>query len=64
MNNYIEQAERFLNSCVFDGLAHSYDVNNGIWVKPYPEVTGYLLNYFFSQTKITYQKIFLWLRII
>ena len=48
VNNYIEQAEHFLNSCVFDGLAHSYDVNNGMWVKPYPEVTGYLLNYFFS----------------
>lgn len=45
-NIYIELGENFLNNCVFDGLAHSYDVKKGKYVKPYPEVTGYILKYF------------------
>jgi SAM-dependent methyltransferase len=39
-------AERFLDQCIRNGLAHSYDVTRQVWVKPYPEVTGYLLSYF------------------
>ena len=46
MSEYIEQGEKFLNECVFNGLAHSYDVVKDTWVKPYPEVTGYVLSYF------------------
>lgn len=42
----IEKGEGFLNLCIRDGLAHSYDVIENKWVKPYPEVTGYLLSYF------------------
>jgi len=42
----IHLAERFLEQCIRDGLAHSYDVIKKVWVKPYPEVTGYLLSYF------------------
>lgn len=45
-NRYIELGENFLENCVFDGLAHSYDVKNKKYVKPYPEVTGYILKYF------------------
>jgi hypothetical protein len=43
--NYIEKAETFLYCCIRKGLAHSYDVVKNKWVKPYPEVTGYLLSY-------------------
>lgn len=46
MNKYIEKAEKFLSDCVFSGLAHSFDVPTQKWVKPYPEVTGYILKYF------------------
>lgn len=46
MNEYILKAERFLESCVFDGLAHSWDVVEKRYVKPYPEVTGYAIKYF------------------
>jgi len=46
IKNRIDKAECFLLSCIKDGLAHSYDVKKDIWVKPYPEVTGYLLSYF------------------
>lgn len=45
MNQYIENAEKFLKNCVFDGLAHSWDVNSKQFVKPYPEVTGYVIKY-------------------
>lgn len=46
MNKYIENGETFLKNCLFDGLAHSYDVVTGEYVKPYPEVTGYVIKYF------------------
>lgn len=46
MNEYILKAEKFLDSCVFDGLAHSWDIVSKRWVKPYPEVTGYIIKYF------------------
>ena len=46
MNEYIEKGEKFLLNCVFNGLAHSYDVTTQKYVKPYPEVTGYILTYF------------------
>ncbi|WP_152609975.1 prenyltransferase/squalene oxidase repeat-containing protein [Geobacter sp. OR-1] len=42
----LEAAERFLEKCIIGGLAHSFDVDSGQWVKAYPEVTGYLLSYF------------------
>lgn len=45
MNKYIERGEKFLLDCM-DYLARSYDVIKNKWVKPYPEVTGYLLSYF------------------
>jgi hypothetical protein len=47
----IDRAESFLLDCTRDGLAHSYDVTKNIWVKPYPEVTGYLLSYFAQSYK-------------
>jgi hypothetical protein len=40
------KAIRFLGSCVGGGLARSYDSVRKRWVKPYPEVTGYLLSLF------------------
>lgn len=46
MNKAVENGEKFLRECLFDGLAHSYDIESGTYVKPYPEVTGYLLSYF------------------
>lgn len=45
-NRYVEKGENYLRNCVFKGLAHSYDVPNGKYVKPYPEVTGYVIEYF------------------
>ena len=39
-------AEQFLLRSIRHGLAHSFDVFQGQWTKPYPEVTGYLLSYF------------------
>jgi ubiquinone/menaquinone biosynthesis C-methylase UbiE len=39
-------AEGFILNCIKHGLACSYDTACGQWVKPYPEVTGYLLSYF------------------
>lgn len=45
MNRYIKSGEKFLRNCVFDGLAHSYNVQTGQYVKPYPEVTGYVIKY-------------------
>ncbi len=36
----------YLLKCVRGGLAHSYDMRTEAWVKPYPEVTGYVLSYF------------------
>lgn len=46
MNDCIQRGEKFLRECVFDGLAHSYDAMKGQHVKPYPEVTGYVIKYF------------------
>lgn len=46
MNKYINLGEHFLQECVFDGLAHSWDVEKATYVKAYPEVTGYVLKYF------------------
>lgn len=45
-NKYVEKGEHYLKNCVFKGLAHSYDVPNGKYLKPYPEVTGYVISYF------------------
>ena len=47
LNQYVEKGEYYLQKCVFKGLAHSYDVSSGKYVKPYPEVTGYVIKYFF-----------------
>ncbi|MEW6378194.1 MAG: prenyltransferase/squalene oxidase repeat-containing protein [bacterium] len=47
----IASAEKFLLSCIRSGLAHSYDVTSRRWVKPYPEVTGYLLSYFADEAR-------------
>jgi hypothetical protein len=44
--NRIESAEYFLLTTLKNGLAHSYDAEKDCWVKPYPEVTGYLISYF------------------
>ena len=41
-----DKAISFLYSCVHNGLAHSWDVSRNKWVKPYPEVTGYLVSLF------------------
>lgn len=38
--------ENFLSLSVQNGLAHSWDPSSKSWIKPYPEVTGYLLSYF------------------
>lgn len=46
MNDFIKKGEQYLKDCVFDGLAHSYDVVSKEYVKPYPEVTGYVIKYF------------------
>jgi hypothetical protein len=46
MNNRIQKAEQFLLDSLDGGLAKSWDVISKRWVKPYPEVTGYLLSYF------------------
>ena len=46
LNKYVEKGEYYLQKCVFKGLAHSYDVSSGKYVKPYPEVTGYVIKYF------------------
>lgn len=46
MTKYAESARIFLLSSLKDGLAHSYDTKNKSWVKPYPEVTGYILSLF------------------
>lgn len=53
MNQYIRQGEKFLNDCLFEGLAHSYDVIEKKYKKPYPEVTGYLLEYFGKNNNIS-----------
>lgn len=45
-NQYVLAGEEYLKACVFHGLAHSYDVPTGKYVKPYPEVTGYVIKYF------------------
>ena len=42
----VKRGENYLLDCVFDGLAHSYDVLTKSYVKPYPEVTGYVIKYF------------------
>lgn len=51
INEYIQKAEKYLQECVFDGLAHSYDVITNQYIKPYPEVTGYVLKYFCDNYK-------------
>lgn len=55
MNQYIANGETFLRSCLFDGLAHSYDTAGHCYVKPYPEVTGYVIKYFCNQNQVTDQ---------
>jgi hypothetical protein len=48
-NNYSisrANAVRFLESCIRNGLANSWNVSKRKWVKPYPEVTGYVLSLF------------------
>jgi len=44
--NHLKSAEDFLLKSLKGGLSHSYDVKKRRWVKPYPEVTGYILSYF------------------
>lgn len=41
-----DNAVNFLLRCSKSGLAHSHNELTGKWVKPYPEVTGYLLSFF------------------
>lgn len=38
--------EHFLLDSIHNGLAHSWSPARCNWIKPYPEVTGYLLSYF------------------
>jgi hypothetical protein len=38
--------EKFLLASIHGGLAHSWSPEESKWIKPYPEVTGYLLSYF------------------
>ena len=45
----------FLEKCIIGGLAHSYDAKNLSWVKPYPEVTGYLVS-LFVRTQVDTEK--------
>lgn len=45
-NEYVINGEKYLENCVFDGLAHSFDVISEKYVKPYPEVTGYVIKYY------------------
>lgn len=56
MNKYIKSAENFLLSCI-NNVAYSYDVTKNIWIKPYPEVTGYLLSYFANYHNVVPKKI-------
>ena len=42
--------EGFLSDSLKNGLAHSWDSDLKAWIKPYPEVTGYLLSYFSSKS--------------
>lgn len=42
----------FLRQCIKHGLAHSFDTKTQTWVKPYPEVTGYLLTFFSKEKKL------------
>ena len=44
MNDFIKKGEIYLEKCVFDGLAHSWDVDKREYVKAYPEVTGYIID--------------------
>jgi hypothetical protein len=44
-------AEFFLQNCIKNGLAHSFDTEKQKYIKPYPEVTGYLLSLFVSLNK-------------
>lgn len=53
MNQFVARGEGFLKNCMFDGLAHSYDVEKRRYVKPYPEVTGYIIKYFCDQNQVT-----------
>ncbi len=41
--------ENFLKDSIKNGLAHSWSGHENKWIKPYPEVTGYLLSYFASE---------------
>lgn len=41
-----KKAVSFLKTCVRNGLAHSFDTVSNKWIKPYPEVSGYLLSFF------------------
>lgn len=52
MNLHVARGEGFLKNCMFDGLAHSYDVAEQRYVKPYPEVTGYIIKYFCDQNQV------------
>jgi len=51
-NSLLTKAEHFLMSCIRGGTAHSLVPGEpSTWVKPYPEVTGYLVSYFFEYGK-------------
>ncbi len=46
-NTSLAKAEQFLKNCIRGGMAHSLVLDTSLtWVKPYPEVTGYLVSYF------------------
>ncbi len=49
----LPKAEKFLLACIRHGLAHSLVRHEAkeIWIKSYPEVTGYILSYFCSQDR-------------
>lgn len=51
MTNENWRAVQYLLACSRSGLAHSHDEKTMKWVKPYPEVTGYLLSFFSSHSK-------------
>lgn len=35
-----------IQSQIINGLAHSYSIKNKVYIKPYPEVTGYIIHLF------------------
>ena len=46
--NLLDGLETYLKNSIIDGLAHSWNPVDRKIIKPYPEVTGYLLSYFLN----------------